>query len=225
MANKIRLRQAHRLHLRPHTTARGGHNVAGLAGFGDVTQEGLRAAFDKTIAGMRAQFEAAANTSMYYKAIAPWLAKTTRNLVYITDGTVHVSDSEREDLTGIEARLRALRNAAKLLYDGGPNDPPPDIEEAIAAVAASINWAAALMGSTLASGETKAAIVKNLAHKLTPTGILEEAGALVSTAVKQAAGALSLPTWAIPLGVGVLALVLIANLSGSLKALIPRRGT
>lgn len=195
----------------------------GIAGMGEVTQATLRGAFDDSIAKARAAFAAATTNAAHYKAIAPYMGITARNLGWVKDGTVKVTDSRRTELEGIEAKLRTLRNAAKVRYANAPNDPPPDSAEALAAVVASINWVAGIVGGELADSDAAATLVKNLAHKLTPTGILEEAGDVLKTAVNQAAGALHVPTWLIPVGLGAVGLVLLVNLMGGVQAL--RRAT
>ncbi len=196
-----------------------GFRPRGFAGFGEVTQTTLRAAFDDSIAKARAAFADATTNAAHYKAIQPFLDIAARNLAWVRDGTVKVTDAERAELERLEGTLRTLRNAAKVRYANAPNDAPPDRVEAVAAVVASIEWVARIMGTTLASSDAKAALVKNIAHHLTPTGILEDAGAAVKTAVDQVAGALHVPTWAIPVGLGAVGLVLLVNLAGGLRAL------
>jgi len=195
------------------------HGLAQLGGLGEVTQQTLRGAFDDSIAKVREKFAAATTNAAHYKAIAPYLGITVRNLGWVKDGTVSVTASQRAELEGIEARLRTLRNAAKVRYANNPNDAPPDRAAAVQAVIDSINWVARITGGALASSEAKATLVKNLAHKLTPTGILEEAGGILKTAVNQAAGALHVPTWLIPVGLGAVGLVLLVNLAGGVRAL------
>jgi hypothetical protein len=190
---------------------------------GEVTPETLRGAFDDSIAKVRAKFDAATTNATHYKALAPYLGITLRNLGWVKDGTVKVTATSRANLEAIAARLQALRNAAKVRYANAPNDPPPDQAEAVAAVVDSINWVAGIVGTELVDSNARATLVKNLAHKLTPTGILEEAGDVLKTAVNQAAGALHVPTWLIPVGLGAVGLVLLVNLMGGVAAL--RRAT
>jgi hypothetical protein len=188
-------------------------------GMGEVNQTTLRGAFDDSIAKARAAFDAADTNAKHYKVLAPYLAIASRNLGLVKDGTVTTSAGVRANLETIEGRLRTLRNDAKVRYVNAPNDPPPDRAEAVAAVVDSINWVAVVVGGALASSDAKATLVKNLAHKLTPSGILEEAGDILDTARKQAEKALGLPPWALPVALGAVGLVLLVNLAGGVRAL------
>jgi hypothetical protein len=179
-----------------------------LVTMGDYTTGDLSTDFERLIADKSAQWDEPVTNAQAYKILAPDLARA-QTFAATAETMRNLQPGQLAAIRSIVAALQVVRNRAKLAYDGTPNEPFAYRDDARVASVAPLRWLAQVAGHELTSSNDRVQLVRDL-----------------WAAPKKAFDwALGLPPWVVPVALGVVGLIVLGQVTGTLKALIPARST
>ena len=179
-----------------------------IVSMGDYTTGNLGADFEAKIAEKSFQWDAPLTNAAAYKVLAEDLARA-QTFQATAETMRNLQPGKLAEIRTIVAGLQAVRNKAKVAYSNLPNEPFAYRDDARTVTVAPLQWLAAVAGHELTTSYDRVALVKSLYEA--PKKFFD--------------WTLGLPAWAVPVALGVVGLVVLGHVTGTLKALLPARST
>jgi hypothetical protein len=177
-----------------------------LGDLGDTySVEQLSAAAAQVIASEGALWDAVQTYAQAYKLIAPALERAQK-FAAVAATMRELAPGKLAEIRAIVAAITVVRNRAKVGYSNTPNAAYPDREDARGVTGAALHWLySGVAANELANSNARVEFVR----------------ALYAAPGNALTDLLHLPSWALPVAVGVVGLVVLGHLTGAIRAFLP----